>query len=102
MLSWKVIFWVGLERSEANLSDGVTVEVVRGLWWHVAEWAKSLGGAWRRMIWTMTVILEVMESPASDLLIGIGSKVIGRLWRDGVWRGGVSKTETLDGRWKHG
>jgi hypothetical protein len=79
------------------LSDSVIVEVVGGLWWHVAEWAKSLGGAWRRMIWTMAVILAVMEPSTSDLSIGTGSKVIGRLWRDGVWRGGVSKTETLDG-----
>jgi hypothetical protein len=31
-------------RSASDLSDGVTVEVVGGLWWRVAKQAKSLGG----------------------------------------------------------
>jgi len=97
MLGWKAIFWVGLEQLVTDLFDGVTVEVVGGLWWHMAEWAKSLGSEWRRMILTMAMILVAMEPSTSNLSIGAGSKVIRRLWRDGVWRGGVSKTETLDG-----
>jgi hypothetical protein len=59
--------------------------------WYVAEQAESLGRAWRRVTWTMSA----MDTSASDLSIGTTTKVIGRLWR-----GGVSKAETLDGAWK--
>jgi hypothetical protein len=94
VLGWKAIFWVGLERSAADLSDGVTIEVVGGLWWHVVEWAKSLGGAWRRMIWTMAVILVAMEPSALDF--------IDWCWQQGDWtslegRSFKDKNSTADG-----
>jgi hypothetical protein len=47
MAGWKVVFWAWAERSTADLSDGMTVEVVGGLWRHVAELVEPLGGAWQ-------------------------------------------------------
>jgi hypothetical protein len=34
--------------------------------------------------WTISVVLAAMDMSASDRSIGVGSKVIGRLWRGGV------------------
>jgi hypothetical protein len=61
----------------------------------VAKRVESLGEAWRRVTWTMSVILAAMDTSALDLSIGATSKMIERLWR-----GGVSKAETLDGAWR--
>lgn len=46
MYCWKAVFCIDMGRTEADLSDGVTVELVGGLWWGVAEQAETLGGAW--------------------------------------------------------
>jgi hypothetical protein len=45
---------------------------------------------------TMAVISTAMDTSTLDLSIGAATKVIGRLWR-----GGVSKAETLDSAWRH-
>jgi hypothetical protein len=34
---WKEVFWAYLGRTAEDLSDGVTFNVVGGLWWCVAE-----------------------------------------------------------------
>ncbi len=78
----------------SNVFDGVTVKVVGGLWWHVAECAKFLSGAWKCVTMTMAVISATMNQSASDLSIGMATNVIGRLQRCGV-----SKVETLSGEW---
>jgi len=49
----------------------------------------------RRMTSSMVVISMAMDTSASDLSIDIATKVVGRLWRDGVL-----KTETLDDVWR--
>jgi hypothetical protein len=45
----------------SNVFDGVTVKVVGGLWWHVAECAKFLSGAWKCVTMTMAVISATMN-----------------------------------------
>jgi hypothetical protein len=52
-----------------------------GLWQGVAERADPLGSAWGRVTVILVVISAAMGPTASDLSIGSGIRVIGRLLR---------------------